>query len=722
MTNWREIPLVRLTIPVVLGIVTYMYAPIIPQVAVHILLLSSIVLASILHFTLHNFRLRWLIGVLLSILFFSFGYEITHRNDELNNPSHFKNRLQHTDNIVTGIITNKVEKKDFTRLVISLTHILLGDSVINVSGNLLVYVQRDTANTIKLIHALSQKSSLDSIELYKHNKYPLKYGDLVMLSSTIREIEPPKNPDETDFQRYWHFQNIHYQTFIQTHRITFISEGHGYRFINMALRWNNHFIEVLKKHLATENEFAVASALLLGSRDAINEEIRNAYVETGAMHILAISGMHIILIFKHLEWLLNIYKTGNRRWRWVKSITLIVLISLFALLTGLGTSVTRAAVMASCFTIGKALNRRAPVINILAASALMLLLWNPYWLVDIGFQLSFMAVLGIVLFAHKFDKLIVIPNKIGRAIWSNISIGLAAQLMVTPLSLYYFHQFPTYFWLSGLLVGTIADASLLSGIGLLILDPISQLSYGIGKILFATIWLMNNIIFIIRQFPFSTVEYFGLTLLSLLLIYLIVFTTNYAINQRRLKLLYYPLSIGIVLALFSAFYRPTKNNHRHIIIYAIPRMSLVEIINDKKTYRFLEKNLVTKQAEKKIKFATENHHKRLKINELEKLDFNEYILSNYFIYQKGYIKIGQSTLIVLDKIPQSDITLHNCYVLVHRNATLSMHDLTRIVGIKQVIFDGSNSREKVEKWKKDCIELKMNYYDVIEKGAWVQTF
>ncbi len=698
-TDWRKTPFVRLILPFLLGILMAIYINILPQMAVLLCLCISFLSIFIFIYFKPSFRFKWIIGIPLSILLFLIGYELTYLKNELNYATHFQNILKENDNFIVGIVTDKIEKTDYWRLTVAVN--ALGekaDSLNNCSGNLLIYLKKDSIET------------------------PPQYGDLILSKSAIQIMQPPKNPEAVDFKKYWHLQNIHYQCFIKFDNLKILANHQGNPLMALALNWQSQFIQILKKHLTTENEFAVGAALLLGSKDAISEDIRNAYVETGAMHILAISGMHILLIFKQLEWLLNLYKSGNRRWRWVKAIILIILIALFALLTGLGASVLRAAVMASFMAIGKAMKRRASVFNVLAASGFTLLLWNPYWLMDVGFQLSFTAVIGIALFTDKFSKIFILQNKMLRWAWSNISIGLAAQLAVTPISLYYFHQFPTYFWLSGLLAGVVADIALMAGVVLLMVDKIPLLGWAIGKILFGALWLMNNFIFIIQKLPFNLLDGFWLSLWAVGLIYLALFGIARVLETRKLRLLVYPLSISIVLSSMYAFSNIKSGANRQVIIYNISRNSVVEIIEGTTSYRFYEKFSNNFQSKNRIKFATQNYHNSLKINTLNEFNFNEYVLQEKFIYHNRCMKIGDIEVLLLDKLPKISLTLSNCFVVVHNNPKFDIRHLKQIIAFRQIIFDGSNSKWRVEKWKKECVDLGIDYYDVSEKGAWIYQF
>ena len=473
LINWREIPFVRLFIPFVLGIMSAEFWQLDSPTYGNIILSLSMFCIIFLVFKKTTFQSRWAFGIPLSIFLFSMGYQSVFYHNENHNANHFKNVFDTPEEkIIVGIVTDRIEKATNFRLTVAVQKVgNTADSMHLVSGNVLFYLKKD--------------SVLET---------PPQYGDLILTKAKISEVEPPKNPDAFDFKRYLHFQNIHYQSFIYQDDIKTLAHNRGNLIVQTIAHWQMQLINILKKHLPTEREFAVGSALILGYRDAVTEEVKDAYVGTGSMHILAVSGMHIMLIFTAFYWILSFYKTGNRRWRWTKALISIILIWIFTLLTGAGASVVRAAVMASFLAVSKGWGRQVSIYNVLAASAFTLLIWNPFWLFDVGFQLSYLAVIGIVYFHPKIRKLLIFKNKIADEAWKATSIGLSAQLVVTPISLYYFHQFPTYFWLSGLLAVPVSTGALYAGIALFFFSKVPYLGLILGKILFGLVWTMNEML------------------------------------------------------------------------------------------------------------------------------------------------------------------------------------------------------------------------------------
>jgi competence protein ComEC len=703
MIDWHKLPFVRFFVPFISGILLAIYSQIIPFSFATTILICTILL-SILATTVKRYALRWAFGIPLSISLFLIGYLCCFFKIDIYKTTHFKQFYkENVDNLISGTVYNVVEKRAHYRLTLAIDAIKIpNDTAHYTTGNLLIYLKKDTLST--------------------QNERPPQYGDRLVAQCRISAIDSAKNPLAFDFKNYWHLQNIHYQTFIKFDNFNIIEKDKGNIVKTWALKCQKQLVEILQKHLTDEQTYAVGSALLLGYNEAITEDLKDAYIQTGAMHILAISGMHILLIFSLLGRILDIYKSGNRRIRWSKALLLIILIWLFALLTGLGASVVRAAVMASLLAIGKVLNRNGSIYNLLAASAFVILLFDPLMVMNIGFQLSYMAVLGIFIFADKIRSLWPTTNKLFDFIWKNISIGLAAQLMVSPLALYYFHQFPTYFWLSSLLVGILADGALIVGIVLLVVDKIPLISYFLGKILFGLIALMNNIIFIIQKMPYHLIEGIWLSFFTVVIIYIILFSTVRAFRSHYLRDLYYPLSMICILGVIYAFETVENSNRKQLVVYYIPKNSAIDIITEKKCYTFYEKFSENIDNKNRIKFAVDNYRNSLKIKELKAFDFIDNFKNNIFIYQNGFMKIGATTVTLLDKMPIKGLILNSDYVIVRNNPRLDIGLLKQIIAFKMLIFDGSNSKWQVQKWKEACQKEGITYYDIAEKGAWIYNF
>ncbi|MDZ7878010.1 MAG: ComEC/Rec2 family competence protein [Saprospiraceae bacterium] len=707
MIDWREVPFVRLLLPFALGIVAREYGLALPQFWVNLLLGVSLLSMVIFSLQRVKFRQRWVFGIPLSIFLFLTGCQAVFYNNELNEAHHFQQFLsphQQTEQLCLATVTDFSERPNNYRLTVSLNKIgavpnSTPDSMHHCTGNLLMYIRKDS--TLKT---------------------PPQYGDLILLKSKIRLTESPKNPDAFDFKQYLHRQNIHHQAFVAMGNIQILAERRGNPIQQLATDCQKYLLTILKKHLTTEQEFAVGGALLLGYRDAVDEDVRNAYVQTGAMHILAISGMHIVLIFQGLQWVFSVYKSGNRRFRWTKIIVSLVLIWFFSLIAGLGASILRAAIMATFLTIGQTMKRKGNIYNILTASAFVLLLWQPLFLFDVGCQLSYFAVVGIVYFYPKIQKIIISKHKIINYIWDGLSIGFAAQLVVTPISIYYFHQFPTYFWLSGLLVVPLSNGAIYIGIGLFLFDKLPVIGYTLGKILLGCLFLMNKILLIIQTFPHRIVDKLSFSLITLLLSYLALIHIAVAIQSRQLRTFFTPLSIFIILSSVYAFSTIQHTQQKRIIIYNVYKHTLIDFVEGTTCFSFTEADSNAVNIQNKIEYAADNHRIKLKINEIHTSNLYNTLKNPHFNYLKGLVQFDSFRLAILDKLPEKPIDLPFDAVLIRNNPGFSMEELRQKIQFRQVIMDASNSLRNVDMWKNMCITIGMSFYDTNVSGAWSKDF
>jgi competence protein ComEC len=702
MINWRETPFVRLFLPFALGIVTAEQAYTFPILWINTMVCLSLLCLCLIATRRIEFRRRWLWGIPLSIFLFLLGLQSTFYQSETNDNHHFSKFLTDLqgEEIMLATVSAFSERPNNYRLVLSCKKMgTSADSMRDCSGNALVYIRKDSSE-----------------------QHPPQYGDLILIKSRLRSVESPKNPDAFDFQKYLHRQNIHYQMFTTLDAVKVLAQKRGNPIQQLAIDCQKFLLSILKNHLTTDREFAVGSALLLGYNDAVDEDVRNAYVQTGSMHILAVSGMHILLLFKGLQLFFSIYKTGNRRSKWAKAGISLVFIWIFALITGLGASILRAAVMATFLTIGQTMQRRGNIYNTMAASAFGLLLWNPMLLFDVGFQLSYFAVIGIAHFYPKIQKIVISKYKVANKVWDALAVGFAAQLVVTPLSLYYFHQFPTYFWLSGLLAVPVSSGALYVGIALFFFNWVPYVGYFLGKILFGCIFIMNEIIFLIQRFPLAIVDKLSFSLITVLLFYPALVHVSFTIRSRKLRNFFTPLSIILLLCSLYAFSTIQHNQQKRIVIYSVYKNSLIDFMDGETCFSFTTKENEQLNTVKSLKFAADNHRTQLQISKIHTFGFNDTLKTAHFNYFRGICQFDSFRLAIIDQLPNAPIALSFDAVLIRNNPRFSIEALHQKVQFKQVIFDASNSRYHVDNWKRACISLQLPSYDISESGAWTHNF
>ena len=372
--------------------------------------------------------------------------------------------------------------------------------------------------------------------------------DRLVFVGKYTPISPPKNPYQFNYKRYMERKGVYGRIEVVAFSVV---KNNTTGFMRSIARTRSHLAIVIDKHFNQESS-ALLKTLLLGKRTDLDNEVYQHYVDAGAVHILAISGLHVGIITAIL--LLLLQKMPNLSfYRPLRYFILLAGLWAFAFIAGASPSVLRATVMFSFVGLSSLIRRKQGRFDALMLSMLFLLLINPYYLYDVGFQLSYAAVFSIMKFYPVMRKWWQPENKYLQWIWSLFLVGLSAQIVVLPISLYYFHQFPILFFVSNLVVVPLLQPILIGGIIALCLGSFGILPYAIVFVLEKLIALMNFLVafiahqemFIIRNIPFTT----PLLLSSLLTVFILIVFVHY----RKYKVLV-ALLLSVILFQGVLFY------------------------------------------------------------------------------------------------------------------------------------------------------------------------
>lgn len=699
--TWQQIPFIRLLIPFLAGIGLYSCfgtfdLPWTWLISLYGILFSVSILSHLKSDPGVSAIRTW--GILLSVLLIHLGYLLSYAHDARNSPTH----LQHISNPegITYIASIdspvKINAKSIKASIKVSAQGKNSPSFQACEGKAIVYFQLDT-NSVKL-----------------------QYGDQIVFQTTLKEFTPPLNPKAFDSRSYYASQNIYHQSYIPSKQWRLLEQGQGNPLYHFIYDTRSRLLEILAQHLPSPNEYAVAAALLLGAKDQLNKDLRNAYADTGAMHVLAVSGLHIGILVGLLAFLLSFVRRSDKSWLRIKTIILLSLLWGFALLTGASASVLRACTMFSFVIIGQLLNRKINIYNSLAASAFVLLCIDPLLLFQVGFQLSYFALVGIIYLHPRIYKRWYIENKLGDWIWNGIALSIAAQIATMPISLYYFHQFPVFFWLSGIVVAATASIILSLGIALLCFHAVPLLSTALGYALYGFLFLMNSLIFLIQQLPGAVWEGFWLESWQMWTWYLVLISGIYFLLTRQLKWAFVPLSLSIVLFGYQASMNYQQITQNQLCIYNSRKSTLISYINGHNSTTWMDSTLI---GNPQIQYAQQNHLWSLGVsnNELHSLEDEVQKSSFYYQNKKGQFKDQKLSLYGQENVfVQSHTPLEVDYVLVHGNPKLkSIQQIEDVYLYKTLVFDASNSAWKIKKWIKECQELDIDFIDVSTEGALV---
>lgn len=411
---------------------------------------------------------KWTSVLLLIVFFFSGAFSFQYQQPQSQRKQFEKYFLQ-GDHILASIKEVDQDSTGYRKMIVEVKAVYKGDKHISVVGDLLCYLKSNEK---------------------------LRVGDELLISPRISAIQNKGNPGEFDASRYWKLQGIRSSSFLTNQDFILVRQGEGFSTFWEGVR--TYFKSILYQYLSPDNT-RIAIALTLGDKSVLDQESRSAYANAGAMHVLAVSGMHVGILLGFLQWVF--YRIPLLRRRNVYIIFTLIFVWMFALTTGMSTSVFRASLMFSILALGQLRGYSFFSLNALFVSALIILFVDPNALFHVGFQLSFLAMLGISLFFKPLQALIQSRNKLINFFWDGTALGLAAQIGTLPVSLYYFHQFPNYFILTNLGLLLIAGVALISVFILFLVSLIPYLGGLFGQLVDLIFSILEVFISFINNLP-----------------------------------------------------------------------------------------------------------------------------------------------------------------------------------------------------------------------------
>lgn len=701
-----SVPYIRIVVPFSIGIILSAWFEVTVPVYADFLMFCCAVVVAFLSQLQYLYQYRWVFGSVYALFLILFGFYYALSHNEMNQVSHFSKQ----DQVVKYIVGTVSDSPSIgSRLKVRVQ--------VDAAGPTCDLLQPSTGNLLLFLEMTPMAESL-------------QYGDRIGFQASVQRMPLfSSNPHAFDYGRYLHFQNIHHQAFVRPDSIVLLSSGHGYAVWRAAFDWRERLLNILQHYFPNQDEYAVASALLVGYKDDLSEDLRIAYAETGSMHALAVSGTHVSMLYLGVMGILNRLPLHGRKGRYAESLIALLLIWTFTFITGATASVLRASVMFSIFLIGRSAFQSTTIWNTLANSAFFLLIFNPYLLFDAGFQLSYTAVAGMAYFYPIFlKKLPQVKSKywILNEGWQLLLVSFAAQLGTLPLSLYYFHQFPVYFWLAGWVVVLGGAIFMAAGALLVFLDVfIPIVAEWLGVVLYYLLWSMNQVIIGIQQLPCSVISGIWISDWAALLLYMCIMFWGIGLSQNRGGSTWH-MKAGaiIVLLLFCRSVRSIIQQRQHsIVVYSVNRVRLIDFFDGTSVV-----SLSDTLSRKQWTFSAQAHRWAMGMDVHNLYHFADSIgETSTFRYQSPFIQFYDQRMIVVDDVkwvqhfqaPSSPIDVD--VLLLSKNPRLSVNDCQKIFHARVIVADNTNSRKRVSQWKSECKILQIPFHDVREQGAWALT-
>ncbi len=521
----------------------------------------------------------------------------------------------------------------------------------------------------------------------------------------MNTFRDPANPQQFNYKDYMATQQMSHVINSEAYQIK-VKEQSGFSFISFGEQARTKIQGSLHQHSFSKEQMGIIQALLLGQKQDIDPETYDRFSKAGVVHILAVSGLHVGIILIILRFLTK-GLLRIRYGRFIREAIILIGIWGFATLAGFSPSVLRAAVMFSFLSFALSHRRKTSAINTLALSAVFLLMFNPYLILQVGFQLSYFAVISIVTLQPRFSKLYQPRFWLDKKIWDIISVTLTAQVGVLPLSLYYFHQFPGLFILSNLLILPGLGVLLSGGIIIIILSLLGMLPdflttlYGelLDFLLDIVNWISSK-----EDLVFSDI-YFTKTMLITSLLFMLSIVLW---NTRRKLLSYSLLNLSLLaFIIFTHLEIQKQRQQEEQLIFQTYRNSQLGILKGSIL------NLYSDETRPKDSILKSYHIKNYKLLKgIDSIDINEF----RSIYQLSETSI----LFVIDSIPvYPKQNFHPQFILLKNSPDINLDRVISILNPKQIIADGSNYKTDVNRWKTSAIKSNVKFHSTWEDGAFV---
>ncbi|WP_341834191.1 ComEC/Rec2 family competence protein [Chitinophaga pollutisoli] len=547
------------------------------------------------------------------------------------------------------------------------------------------------------------RSAKGNIIVYFASDPGIAAGKRIFARARAEPIRNAGNPGAYDYTAYCERKGLFHRAFLsdaQWQRLP----GNGFSVMEQWLH-NAHAytLRTLQRHIPGKERAGIAEALLVGYRAHLDAEVVRDYTNTGVVHIIAISGLHLGLIYlggvQLLRWL------PNRRWPNVlRALLLVGVLWFFSLLTGASASVLRSAVMFTAIAAGSFLiSRHVSSHNNLAAAAFLLLAANPRFLGDAGFQLSFFAVAGIQICYRPLYCCWAPPWSWLDKIWQLAAVSLAAQAFTLPVCLYYFRQFPVYFLPANLVA---VPWSTLLLYGELLLMAVSWWDAGAEWVGWALGWGiegMNIVIAWLGDLPGAVWSHIRITLAETCVLYGVIVA---AVAAGLLKSRRWFLGMGVLMAAWSAmhaFEKIKSSAQRRFVILNVPKATVVGYVEGRDSFWYGDSTVPS-------------------VNALQGAEWYWNLRSFSLTPPRRLMCLGGKRLLILDsKLPAKPppVKIKIDYILLSHKANVNISRLEEYFTYELLIFDASLPPFRLQEWKNACNELTLRNFSVPDEGALV---
>ncbi|WP_241676565.1 ComEC/Rec2 family competence protein [Flavobacterium pectinovorum] len=653
-----DFPLAKITISFLLGIIVSYYAKPSILTAGIILIISAIILFILYFFIAENKKINILFGISTFIVSFFIGLITL----QLQTDSYQESNYIHSKTVfekpqfITFTLREKLKSNDFNDRFIGIIN-QIGTK--NYSGTIIVNIQKDST------------------------KNRLILGNIVRVKTILQRNSSSKNPNQFDYAKYLSNKQIYGQAYCRKSEIT-INKNLKKDIWYYSGRLHSRIINNLEKAHFNKAEMNVALALILGQQQEISADIIKDYQYSGTTHVLSVSGLHVGFIMLFINFILKPIP-NNRKGSFIKLISILISLGIFAIISGLSPPVLRSVVMFSFLAIGNHLRRSGNIYHTLLVSVLLILLFEPYFLFDVGFQLSYLALFFIIWLQPILKKMWTPKHKITIYIWNALTVSFAAQIGTLPVCLYYFHQFPGLFFVTNIIILPLLSFIMIAGIIVMIIAVFYSPPVIFVVIFEKSIYLLNLMIHFVATFESFVIRDISFNFYYLVTIYLLIITGTIWLNKPNFNKTILVMFTIIIVQISVIHTKKEIESQQELIIY-----------NTKKN------TLISERIGKNIRFITSDTLSKSNIS-------TSYLVGNFGILKstskiKNTLFFNGKKILIIDSTGVYENKTHPDILLLTQSPKINLDRVLKDLHPIIIIADASNSYSIIKRWETTCLK------------------
>ncbi len=705
---FRKVPFFRLFFFYAAGVVASYYVEISGKFVILLLATTSALIVSIT-LPLNIFKrydLNWIFGIAVSFVLFISGL-IHHGMDKISQ-NNAMNMVSKECYYQVRILGKPEIRSKTIKVTVRISGEIINDKLKKNRYKAILYIEKDAAS-----HTLAP-------------------GSEMIIRAIFEEIPGIKNPGEFSYRKYLANRKIYLQEYITAECWCLYSGKPVMCIKTIAENMRQKLLNRYRKLGLNQVELGTLSALTLGYKHDLDSQTKSYFTKAGVMHVLALSGFHVGAIALLLGLILG-WTGGSVPGSIIRIFISIVVLWGFAIVTGLSASVTRATAMLSFVMIGKYLGRKVNTYNILFLTAFCMLVMTPGLITDVSFQLSFLAVTGILLFHPLLARTVKIKNRVVDKIWQMFTVSCAAQLAVFPVTIFYFHQFPLYFWITNLYVVPMVVVIIYLAAGYLLFAFITPLGWLFGNLLNWTITGLLHGVAVVEVFPKALIDGMYISSLQALLLLLTLFCFGLFISSRIRKFMFAGFIFFIAFLLPGIKHDFELKKQKQVVINNLNGISSVNLISGDQNLLLVDPDSMITPENIMYSFSnywiTRGVHDKIRILNIhdpfltDSADFQGLYIRQNFLGDHIFLNFYETSMMILTSNEYDQILTEERFttdlLVISGNVYPDMKKILQMFDFEYLIIDSSVKHYIARQWIDACTAYNVRYWDVMEQGAFL---